>query len=200
MKKIDEKILEVESYIKKHLSKERYEHSVRVAKYALFLASLSKKTKKLKELAYFTGLAHDICKELPDKDQLKLAKKDGSPITEIEMQNMNLLHGRAGAVFLHEKFGVDNKKVLDAIKHHTFGSPELKKLGKLLFIADKIEPGRKGSEAENFRKMATNVSIDMLALNILDFNINKLSLKNLKAADATIAMQHKLRKKIKAKK
>lgn len=51
------------------------------------------------------------------------------------------LHGRAAAVVL-QKFGINDKSVLKAAAFHTFGYEGIDALGKIVYIADKIEPGR----------------------------------------------------------
>ncbi len=51
-------------------------------------------------------------------------------------------HGPVTAVRLAEE-GVDDDEVLDAIRYHTLGHPDLGQLGRALIAADFLEPGRK---------------------------------------------------------
>lgn len=53
----------------------------------------------------------------------------------------NLLHGPAAACRL-ERDGVDDRELLDAVAYHTLGSPKLRRLGRALYAADFLEPGR----------------------------------------------------------
>ena len=53
-----------------------------------------------------------------------------------------LLHGPAAAVKLAEE-GVQDDAVLHGITYHTVGHPDLDRLGRALFMADYLEPGRK---------------------------------------------------------
>ena len=52
-----------------------------------------------------------------------------------------LLHGPAAATLL-ERSGERRSDVLDAIRHHTVGSPVWSRTGRALFMADFLEPGR----------------------------------------------------------
>jgi HD superfamily phosphohydrolase YqeK len=57
-----------------------------------------------------------------------------------------LLHGPAAAERLRQD-GVDDEPLLCAITYHTIGHPDLDEMGRALFIADYIEPGRKHEAA-----------------------------------------------------
>lgn len=52
-----------------------------------------------------------------------------------------LLHGPACAARLREE-GVGDEELLDAVAWHTVGDPELGPLGRHLYLADFLEPGR----------------------------------------------------------
>lgn len=52
-----------------------------------------------------------------------------------------LLHGPAAAARLRSE-GVEDEELLDAIAHHTVGAPTFERLGRALYAADFLEPGR----------------------------------------------------------
>lgn len=52
-----------------------------------------------------------------------------------------MLHGPAVAARLREA-GVDDEGLLNAVAYHTLGHPELDRLGRVLYLADFLEPGR----------------------------------------------------------
>jgi len=52
-----------------------------------------------------------------------------------------LLHGPAAAARLAAD-GVDDQEVLDAVAYHTIGHPSLGRLGRAVYLADFLEPGR----------------------------------------------------------
>ncbi|MCR5080943.1 MAG: bis(5'-nucleosyl)-tetraphosphatase (symmetrical) YqeK [Treponema sp.] len=162
-----EKLLEqIRQDAESHVKKSRYEHSVRVAETAEKMCALYGADCKK---GYLAGIAHDICKDYPLEELYELASKDGREITELEKRKSELLHGRAAAVRLSEVYGIDDKEILEAVSCHTFGSVSLGKLGKIIFAADKIEPGRPQS-TEEYRKNLFSKDLDSLVLQVLEEN------------------------------
>lgn len=183
---------EIHAYLKKNLSKERCEHSMRVADCALDIARKYGKTKKIQRLVYFAGLSHDLTKELSDAKQLSIAKKAHVKLTAIEKQRINLIHGFTAAYELKKKFGVTHKEVLHAIAYHTFGSKDFRSIGKILFVADKIEPGRENSK--HFRAMVGKVSLNKLTLEVLKESMSYVKAKGLCVSPYSRAMKKSLTK------
>jgi HD superfamily phosphohydrolase YqeK len=81
------------------------------------------------------GFLHDALREVPP-DELR-------SLVPARMQDLpgKLLHGPAAAVRLRAE-GIDDEPLLRALEAHTIGHPDLDDLGRALFIADYIEPGR----------------------------------------------------------
>ena len=129
----------VRSFASSAVSENRYAHSVRTAEMAKRLCALYELDENL---GYFSGIAHDICKKMDDKKLFALVKKDNKPVSELERDKPGLLHGRAAAVLLEEKFDFHDERILEAVAVHTFGMKGMNDYSKVLFIADKIEPGR----------------------------------------------------------
>ena len=61
----------------------------------------------------------------------------------MEKRVPSLLHGKVGAIYAREKYGVEDKDILNAISYHTTARPGMSLLEKIIFIADYIEPSRK---------------------------------------------------------
>lgn len=57
-------------------------------------------------------------------------------------------HGPAAAERLSEE-GVDDRELLDAIRYHSLGNSGLGALGRYLYLADYLEPGRPYAPVEN---------------------------------------------------
>ena len=53
------------------------------------------------------------------------------------------MHAKLGACYARRKYGVDDRDIVEAIRWHTTGKPEMNTLEKIIFIADYIEPNRK---------------------------------------------------------
>ena len=159
------KIEEIRAYTKAHVKKSRYEHSERVAQMCSILCSHYGLNA---EAGYLAGIGHDMCKDMDDVKVTKVASKDGLPILEIEKNKPSLLHGRAAAILMKEKFGISDKNILEAVAFHTSGKVGMCDLTKCLFLADKIEPGRPQS-TEEYRNRYLSLTLDqMTALIVLE--------------------------------
>ncbi len=185
LKKLTEK---VDSYAKSVISQKRYEHSVRTAEMCALLCT---RYGLNPESGYLSGIAHDMCKEAGDEKILELASKDGFEITELERNHVSLLHGRAAAVFLEDFFDFHDPDVLAAVAWHTFGNTGLCDLGKLLFVADKIEPGRPQSTDE-YRDNLMKKELNDLTLSVLCENIDYLNAHGKAVADISLKMRDEL--------
>lgn len=82
------------------------------------------------------GYLHDASKDAPPARLREVL--DGSPMAELPDA---LLHGPAAARLLEED-GVDDPDLLLAVGYHTLGHPDLSPMGRALYAADFLEPGR----------------------------------------------------------
>ena len=132
---------------------------------------LAKKSGVDTQLAYLAGIGHDMCKDFSEKKLFELAEKDGNPIIDFERNKPPLLHGRAAAILMKEKFGITNKSLLYAVAVHTWGSLEMDELAMCLFLADKIEPGRPQSTDE-YRARLLSMPLKEMFVSVLEENYN----------------------------
>ncbi len=170
-KNIEELITEIDKAVRKLVKPSRYDHSVRTAETAQLLCERYGLDERL---GYLAGLAHDICKEMDEKKLLSLAKQDGEEISRLENDKPKVLHGRAAAIYLQQEFGIDNQDVIEAVRYHVTGSPTMGMLAKVLYTADKIEPGRPQIESDYLEKHQDE-SLDDLVLSVLESNIHYLN-------------------------
>ena len=132
----EEELSEMLGKLKRSIGTRRYAHSLRVAETARDLAEIHGYDK---EKALFAGLLHDCAKGRED-DYLKdpLVRKSFHETDEPKP----LWHTYIGPAVAKRFYGVDDADVLRAIVHHTTGHETMKPLDKILYIADKTEPGR----------------------------------------------------------
>ncbi len=126
----------VRRLLRRHLSRRRAGHCRRTAALAFRLARRFGADPGLARLA---GLAHDLARELPDAELLRLAAEDGTPLRAWEAERPVLLHGRAAAVLLG---GGCPAEVREAVADHVTGRPGMSVLARLVYVADFLEPGR----------------------------------------------------------
>lgn len=86
------------------------------------------------------GLYHDALRDAPAEELLALAGTASDYAIE-------MLHGPAAAVRLAAD-GESRQELLDAVRFHTVGSSEWGRLGRALYMADYLEPGRKFSRRD----------------------------------------------------
>lgn len=180
----------ISEYTKTVVKESRFEHSERTAK---MLADLCKNYGLSEEKGWLAGIAHDMCKDVSDEELFELARKDGKEISKMELEMPFLLHGRAAAVRIQEMFGVTDPEIIDAIANHTFGSVDSCDLALLLFVADKIEPGRPQSTDE-YRANLMSLSCHGIVLAVLEENIEYLEKRGKTVAPESLALREKLLK------
>jgi nicotinate-nucleotide adenylyltransferase len=129
----------------------------------------------------------------------KLAKMDGKPITELEKGKAALLHGRAGAVLLKERFCIHNKDVLEAVAVHTYGSEHMGSLAKVVYIADKMEMSRIIDPV--IRKMCaveelkSDADLDSIFYAVLNKTVTKLQARELDLSEETLRLLDRMRER-----
>jgi predicted HD superfamily hydrolase involved in NAD metabolism len=121
---------------RKHLSGRRARHCRRTAALA---SRLARRFGVDPGRACLAGLAHDLARELPEADLLRLAAADGAPLRAWERQRPVLLHGRAAAVLLGASWSAE---VREAVADHVTGRPGMSALARLVYVADFLEPRR----------------------------------------------------------
>lgn len=169
-------INKIKKDLKEKLSKNRYEHSLRVADYCKRLAKIYKIDENR---AYLSGLVHDCAKNL--EEFYMLNKKLNSDIifdTE-EKDNENLRHAPIGAVVCKDLYGIFDEEILSAVRYHTIAKENMTLLEKILFISDKIEPDRKYDTVDELRRLA-DFDIDRAIVKFLNDSFEYLEKKSQK--------------------
>ena len=135
-----EQIGKLQKKLKSELDHDRYEHTIGVMHTA---ACLAMRYDEDIDRALLAGLLHDCAKCIPAEEKLKMCKKNHIEISEAERANTGLLHAKLGAFLARAKYGITDEGILQAIRVHTTGCPEMTLLDKIVYIADCIEAGRK---------------------------------------------------------
>jgi nicotinate-nucleotide adenylyltransferase len=90
--------------------------------------------------AAIAALLHDCAKSL-DPEQMRIILN-----TQMNEQSLPdlpaLLHSHAGKYMARDEYHIADETILDAIACHTTGKPGMNDLDMILYLADKIEPGR----------------------------------------------------------
>jgi 2-amino-4-hydroxy-6-hydroxymethyldihydropteridine diphosphokinase len=117
------------------VDKKRYAHMSRVADLMGEWAEEMGKSSAQQRRWRAVGFLHDALKNAPNRDLRVVVPERFSRMPG------PVLHGPAVAVRLRVE-GVRDKGVLKAVTYHTLGHASLGRIGKALYAADFLEPGR----------------------------------------------------------
>lgn len=120
------------------------------------------------------GYLHDLTKEIPADDQLKMIKESAIITDKSLFLNPNVYHSVTAAIEVKQRFGITDEDVLNAIRYHTTGRAGMSLLEKIVYTADAVSYERTYKEAEELRARAFS-DLDGTMLYITQFTIEKLS-------------------------
>ena len=163
-----------EKLIKSRLSEYRYTHSMNVAKRARELAKIYCLDE---DKAYLAGILHDITKETDYAEQEKYMGNLGIIPTELEKSNKLVYHQISGASYVKSVLGIDDEKILSAIRYHTTGHAEMTDFEMVIYLADLTSAERSYPDVESVRELADNSLTDAM-LCATRFTITDLANKN----------------------
>lgn len=119
--------------VKDLLTKERFLHTVGVA---IFAVENCRRVGVKERDALTAAALHDCAKYIK--------------LTDTRLSGFNIpldvpppiMHQYTSAYLAEKLFGISDAEILDAIRYHSNGKPDMSKLCKLLYVADKLEEGR----------------------------------------------------------
>lgn len=152
------------SFLQSNLSPKRLIHSLHTG---ALCSKLAHRFDLDPQKAYWIGLLHDAARELPAEELVKRTLSMGIQPDSMEWENPILLHGLISAEIARSRFGIEEDALLEAIRHHTLGKPGLGLYGKVLYVADYIEPSRTFVE-EAFRSRIFSLLLDEMLMEILE--------------------------------
>ena len=149
--------------LRERLGRRRYEHTLGVAGTAARLARAYGVDERKARLA---GLLHDWDKGYDDPGILARADELGMEL-DAELSAMpRVLHGLTAAVALGRAFPELPPEVLAAVERHTLGAVDMSDLDMIVYIADALEPGRKGKMVQKLREKVGELELRDLFLEV----------------------------------
>lgn len=133
-----------------YLKPSRRKHTLGVALTAVKYAAKYKLPERSVVLA---AALHDVAKNMqPSAPELAgYVPEEGVPAP--------VLHQFTGAYVAEHALGIDDGDILNAVRYHTSGRPNMSDLEKLIFLSDMLEPGRGFRGIEKLRKaMASDLN------------------------------------------
>ena len=161
----------LQKQMKEELTEDRYEHTLGVMYTA---ESLAMRYGVDMDKAAVAGLLHDCAKCIPNAQKLKLCKKHNIEISDLEKKNPSLLHAKLGAYMAKKVYNIQDDDIINAIRWHTTGKPDMSMLEMIIYMADYIEPNRdKAPNLKEIRKLCF-VNIEEALCRVLESTLDYL--------------------------
>ena len=135
--------------LEKRVGPRRFKHSLGVSETAEKLARVYGADETAARVA---GLLHDWDKGYDDPGILARVDELGMELDAELVAMPRVLHGLTAAVALGRAFPELSPEVLTAVERHTLGDAGMSDLDMIVYIADALEPGRKGKVVEKLRE------------------------------------------------
>ena len=123
------------------------------------------------QLAELGALAHDVCRAVPGEDLLRMASDLDVPVSDVEQDFPLLLHGPVGAELLRKEEylsdGIFDEILYEAVRWHSTAHASLDPLGKLVFLADKLDPQK--AAIYSYQAKLHDMALESLDLALLEF-------------------------------
>ena len=183
-------IQRIENEARANLNLARYLHSRHTALLAWDLCRRFRKDYPSldPDLGYLVGIAHDLCKQISDDEQIRLAKIYGGEISRIEKEKPSLLHGKACAVVLKDRFNINDDEALKAVAVHTEGCRNMSPLAKVLYIADKMEVSRTKVDPVVRKQILAKDTLDRVFVPVLERAVYSIRDRKLELSKNTLSL------------
>ncbi len=137
------KIEQIKQKLKENIPERTYLHTLRTVEMAM---ELCVGTNADRDVVFIAALLHDCAKkDVPTKEQAEVL---GDFINYPKV-----LHAPLGAIKAQQEFDIVDEKVLDCIRFHTTGRPNMSIEEMIVFLADAIEDGREYDGVDLIRQM-----------------------------------------------
>lgn len=176
----DKDLSELYDAVRATMSEKRFRHTESVEAEIARMGEIYL-TDRVSELRA-AALLHDIAKEYPIDEQIRICSEHGDPELETSVLTPAILHGHVAAYLipdLYPKYALP--EIISAIYKHTTGAEEMSVFDELLFLADFIEPLRPWDSCQMMRAefwggMPTDQDervrhLDLTVLSVLDFTL-----------------------------
>lgn len=138
----DKQITSLREKVKARLSEKRFNHTLGVENMAVRIGRMCL-PERISELRV-AALLHDISKEYSEAEHFEIAKRHNVSFSEADLASPALWHSITAPLVVMEDFSeLATDDILDAVRNHTAGSPDMSLFDQIILLSDYIEEGRK---------------------------------------------------------
>ncbi len=116
------------------------------------------------------AILHDYAK-YDNIESLKNILKEINP--EMLRYNEIIYHGYAGSYLIQKELGIEDSEIINAVKYHVTGHPDMDDIAKVIYIADYTEKNRTQPHVD-FCRALSKMSLDLGVLAISDESLRYL--------------------------
>ncbi len=174
--------------LRRSVPEKRFRHSLGVASDARRFAAIHGADPGK---AWLAGLLHDCAKGIPTAEQVGECDRLGVALDPATRTCPQVAHGFLGAFLARRDYGIEDGEILQAIRRHTVGGPDMTLLDKIVFLADGTEPGRHYPGVDDVRAAAV-VDLDKALRLFLDGQIAYLSSRGGEIHPSTLRFRREL--------
>ena len=139
---------------------------------------------------------HDLAKNLTGAELMVECKKMCVDIEDEYLLLPQLLHGPVAASWLKNKFNIVDEFVIEAVRYHTTGYPDMNPVAKVVFLADKLDKEKIKRNPELEKVLSISESdLDVAVLEYINIQIKRLIEQNRIIHPYSIACRNNLMKK-----
>ena len=179
---------QIDNKLKEMMTKTRYQHACRVS---LLAQKIAEYYNLPIQKTMISALTHDCAKDYSLEELKNLVDKYKIKLNKVEKSIPKIWHAYVGAEMVKDIFMVDDWEILDAIRYHSTASSKLGLIGKIVYIADKIEPNRKLAKIGKLHEKVWE-DIDLAMLELLNMELQYLICNKLIIHPDTLKARNKI--------
>ena len=179
---------QIDKKLKKMMTKTRYQHACRVS---LLAQKIAERHHLPLQKVIISALTHDCAKDYSIEELKELIGRYGIKLNKVEKSIPQIWHAYVGAELVKDIFMVDDWEMLDAIRYHSTASSKLGLIGKVVYIADKIEPNRRLAKINKLQEKVWE-DIDLTMLELLSMELQYLICNGLIIHPHTLEARNKI--------
>lgn len=174
----------------KQIDKYRYKHSIGVMDTAVKLCKIYNEDIEKMKIA---AILHDYAKIYSNEKLRELVAKFNLNLDDIIINTKDLAHGPVAAELIKNRFNIKDKKILNAIRYHTFTNRNMTDFDIILYLADMIEPNRANFKDKNkIRHLCFNKQLKKAMVVALNRSLKYIIDKNEKIYIESVILRNKL--------